>query len=449
MAKKENTSNVSVPLSQRKNPSYLTRDSSSLYSGQSTLRDRSEATAAARVAITPDLICLSHLRWDFVWQRPQHLMSRCARDRRVFFVEEPIYGESVPRLEISPRDCGVQIVVPHLPHGLTELEINTLQQALLIDELFIEHEITNYLLWYYTPMALSFTRHLEPLLRVYDCMDELSAFKNAPPDLKRLEAELLECAELVFTGGYSLYEAKRHLHQHIHPFPSSIEAAHFQQARQTITEPTDQRDIPHPRLGFFGVIDERMDRELLAGLARARPDWHLVIIGPVVKIDPADLPQRPNIHYLGGKSYKELPDYLAGWDIAMLPFARNESTRFISPTKTPEYLAAGVPVISASIRDVVRPYGQRGLVKIADTVPEFIEAAEALMCAEFDRTGWLRQVDEALATNSWDNTWARMLQLIKQRIVAHYPVQPVAKLAALSASRTSRRNAALSPTAGD
>lgn len=442
MAKKARASNVSTTLSQQKNPSYLTRDSS-----RPTLRTHSEATAVACAASAPDLICLSHLRWDFVWQRPQHLMSRCARDRRVFFVEEPIFDASVPRLERSPRDCGVQVVVPHLPHGLTELESNTLQQALLLDELFIEHEITNYLLWYYTPMALGFTRHLEPLLRVYDCMDELSAFKNAPPGLKRLEAELLACAELVFTGGHSLYEAKRHLHPHIHPFPSSIEAAHFQQARHSSTEPADQRDLPHPRLGFFGVIDERMDIDLLAELAAARPSWQLVMIGPVVKIDPANLPQRPNIHYLGGKNYQELPAYLAGWDIAMLPFARNESTRFISPTKTPEYLAAGVPVISTSIRDVVRPYGQQGLVRIADTVPEFIAAAEALMSAECDRARWLRQVDEVLATNSWDQTWARMLQLIQQRIVAHYPVRPVAELAELTVR--SRSQAAFSPTAGD
>ncbi len=439
MAKKDVLSNVDVPLTHLRKPSYSTDLS---HSSLRNVHGRAEATAA-RLARVPDLICLSHLRWDFVWQRPQHLMSRCGRDRRVFFVEEPIYGASVPRLEIGTRDCGVQVVVPHLPNGLDELEIIALQQALLIDELFIEYEISNYFLWYYTPMALSFTRHLEPLVRIYDCMDELSAFKNAPPNLKRLEAELLECADLVFTGGHSLYEAKRHLHPHIHPFPSSIEAAHFQQARQLTTEPADQRDIPHPRLGFFGVIDERLDVELLAGMAEARPDWHFVLLGPVVKIDPAELPQRPNIHYLGSKDYKELPAYLAGWDIAMLPFARNESTRFISPTKTPEYLAAGIPVISTSIRDVVRPYGQQGLVKIADTVPEFIQAAEALMCAGFDRAAWLRQVDETLATSSWDRTWEQMLQFIKQRIVAHYPVQrPV-----IPTSKPSRSNAAFAPMA--
>ncbi len=399
-----------------KSPGYFPRESQKSSADFLPLSNR--ANGAALPPTAPDLVCLSHLRWDFVWQRPQHLLSRCARDQRVFFVEEPIYGDYVPHLEISARDCGVSVVTPHLPVGLDEIEISAMQQALLIDELFMERSVTDYVLWYYTPMALSFTRHLEPLARVYDCMDELSAFKFAPPGLKRLEAELLECADVVFTGGHSLYEAKRHLHTNIHPFPSSIEAVHFRQARHLTTDPADQKNIPHPRLGFFGVIDERMDLELLSGVADARPDWHLVLLGPVVKIDPADLPQRANIHYLGGKDYKELPAYLAGWDIALLPFARNESTRFISPTKTPEYLAAGVPTISTSIRDVVRPYGQQGLVKIADTVPEFIQAAESLLSEQFNHTAWLRQVDEALAFNSWDRTWMRMLHLINAAISA-------------------------------
>jgi glycosyltransferase involved in cell wall biosynthesis len=431
-----------------KTPGYFTKATDPLYKEFRTRNNRADAIVPS-LSTVPDLICLSHLRWDFVWQRPQHLLSRCAKDRRVFFVEEPVYGDYVPHLDISPRDCGVQVVVPRLPHGLDDIELVAIQQALLIDELFMERNVTDYILWYYTPMALSFTRYLEPLVRVYDCMDELSAFKNPPAGLKRLEAELLECADVVFTGGHSLYEAKRQLHKNIHPFPSSIEAAHFRQARHIEVEPADQQSIPHPRLGFFGVIDERMDLELLSGLADARPDWHLVMIGPVVKIDPAELPQRPNIHYLGGKDYKELPAYLSGWDIALLPFARNESTRFISPTKTPEYLAAGVPVISTSIRDVIRPYGQQGLVKIADTVPEFINAAEYFMSNEFNFKAWLRQVEEALSSNSWDRTWARMQNLINLAISSRYPVLVVPALSRAAASRETGTTALLSPASGD
>ena len=376
--------------------------------------------ASSSDSLMPDLICFSHLRWDFVYQRPQHLLTRCAKERRVYFVEEPIFTETAPKLEISQRDSGVYVVVPFLPNGLTENECIAAQQALVIDDLILTQELSDYILWYYTPMARAFTQHLEPLAIIYDCMDELSAFKNPPPRLKEYEADLLECADLVFTGGYSLFEAKRHLHKSIYPFPSSIEATHFRQARQGMDEPADQANIPHPRLGFYGVIDERMDLELLDGLAKARPDWHYVMVGPVVKIDPADLPKHPNIHYLGGKSYQELPAYLNGWDIAMLPFARNESTQFISPTKTPEYLAAGVPVISTSIRDVIRPYGQQGLVKIADTANEFVEAAEYLMCEEFNRQAWIRQVDESLIYNNWDRTWARMTKLINSVLNAHY-----------------------------
>lgn len=369
----------------------------------------------------PDLVCLSHLRWDFVYQRPQHLMSRCARERRVFFVEEPIFDSPAPRLEISRRDCGVWVVVPHLPEGLGESEQLAAQQSLLLDELFLEYSITNYIFWYYTPMALGFTRYFEPLAVIYDCMDELSAFKNAPRELRAREAELFERADLVFTGGYSLYEAKSALHRNVHPFPSSIESAHFRAARADVKEPSDQAEIARPRLGFCGVIDERMNLELIDGIAGSRPDWQLVMIGPVVKIDPAQLPRRDNIHYLGGRSYKELPEYLSGWDVAMLPFALNESTRYISPTKTPEYLAAGLPTISTSIRDVVHPYGQLGLVKIADTAVEFVEAAEFLMSPGFDRATWLRKVDTMLAGNSWDRTWKRMMDLVGTTVQRSYP----------------------------
>ncbi|MEG5063313.1 glycosyltransferase family 1 protein [Microcoleus sp. B3-A4] len=365
----------------------------------------------------PDLVCLSHLRWNFVYQRPQHLLSRCAKSRRVFFVEEPIYSAATDWwLDVSIHESGVWVIVPHLTKGTSEATAQTAQQAML-DDLFRAAEISQYILWYYTPMAVSFTNHLKPLAVVYDCMDELSAFKGAHPDLKANENQLLKRASVVFTGGHNLYEAKQHQHPNIHAFPSSIEKEHFATARNLSQEPTDQKDIPHPRLGFYGVIDERMDIKLLGEIAQARPDWHLVIIGPVAKIAPTSLPTHPNIHYLGGKSYQELPAYLGGWDIAMLPFAINESTKFISPTKTPEYLAAGKPVISTPIRDVVRPYGEKGLVRIASNSEEFVACAQEILSESSDvRTKWLSQVDAFLADNSWDNTWGEMLGLIESAI---------------------------------
>jgi UDP-galactopyranose mutase len=363
-----------------------------------------------------DLICLSHLRWDFVYQRPQHLLSRFAKERRVFFVEEPIFDDGPMRLDISRRDCGVYVVVPRLPKEVEGGGALESAQREMIDRLFAEHAVTEHFLWYYTPMAMPWTKHLRPVATVYDCMDELSAFKGAHVALREYEAALFDRADMVFTGGQSLYEAKRGQHRNVYAFPSSIDASHFAQARSIASEPEDQASIPHPRMGFFGVIDERMDIELLDAVAALRPDWHLVMVGPVVKIDPADLPRRENIHYLGGKSYTELPSYLAGWDVALLPFARNESTRFISPTKTPEYLAAGCPVVSTSIRDVVRPYGEEGLVHIADYPAEFVSAIEAALAE--DSAKRMREVDAFLADTSWDQTWGRMNELIEDAISA-------------------------------
>jgi UDP-galactopyranose mutase len=354
----------------------------------------------------PDLICLSHLRWNFVFQRPQHLLTRCAGERRVFYIEEPLPAiDGRARLEIQ-KTGGVQVVVPHVPEGVPASVTRG-----LVDRLLSEQRIEQYVLWYYTPMALAFTDHLAPEAIVYDCMDELSAFADAPAELKTREAQLLQRADLVFTGGQSLYEAKRHAHPCVHPFPSSVDVDHFARARRVTVDPPDQFQIPAPRLGFFGVVDERMDLDLLAGIAAARPAWQLVILGPVVKIDPALLPRLPNIHYLGSKSYTELPEYIAGWDVALLPFARNEATRYISPTKTPEYLAAGKPVVSTSIADVVRPYGQQGLVRIADTVDSFVSACEEAL--RKDAAVRMREADAFLRHTSWDGTWTRMRQLME------------------------------------
>jgi len=376
-----------------------------------TLRDALPSEPAC------DLICLSHLRWDFVYQRPQHLLGRGAKQRRVFFVEEPVIGEGPLRLDLTTREEGVTVVVPHIPYDMANDSDFDSTQRSLIDRLLEENGITEFVLWYYTPMALSFTRHLKPHAVVYDCMDELSAFRNAPVELKLREAELFERADMVFTGGQSLYEVKRKQHHSVHAFPSSIDANHFMRARVIDKDPADQAGIARPRVGFFGVIDERLDIELLAGIADLRPEFQLVIIGPVVKIDEKDLPRRANIHYLGGKSYKELPDYLSGWEAAILPFARNESTKFISPTKTPEYLAAGCPVVSTSIKDVVRPYGQKGLVHIADTPEEFVAAIETAI--ETDSPARLMMIDAFLKEMSWDRTWSQMSSLIDETVAKH------------------------------
>ena len=361
---------------------------------------------------TLDLVCFSHLRWNFVYQRPQHLMSRSARERRVFFIEEPVPSEEAAHMKLEKDPSGVVVVKPHLPPGLNEEQTSAAMRD-LVDRFFAE-KIGDFILWYYTPMALEFSRHLQPALTVYDCMDELSLFKGAPAKLKDLEQELIHRADLIFTGGQTLYEGKKNGYDNVYLFPSSIDARHFEQARKEQVDPADQQNIPHPRLGFFGVVDERMDLDLLQDLALARPDWHLVMLGPVVKIDQENLPQAHNIHYLGMKTYDQLPQYLAGWDVTLLPFAMNDSTRFISPTKIPEYLAGGKPVVSAPIQDVINPYGKQNLVSIAKNADEFVKAIESILLRSKDETvRWLSRVDQQLSQNSWDYTWRKMMTLIE------------------------------------
>jgi glycosyltransferase involved in cell wall biosynthesis len=379
-----------------------------------------------------DVICFSHLRWQFVFQRPQHLLTRCARKRRVFYVEEPIFDDGPARLEVTRDQSGVMVVVPHLPEASSEKQRQA-EQARLTLELCREQGIHDYVLWFYTPMALPATSLLRPLARVYDCMDELSAFKGAPKELLAREAELFEVADLVYTGGHALFEAKRALHPNVHAFPSSVDRNHFATARTRLEQPADQAAIGGPRLGFFGVIDERMDITLIGEVARQRPEWQLVLLGPVVKVDPADLPRLPNIHYLGCKSYAELPSYIAGWDVALLPFAKNEATRYISPTKTPEYLAAGKPVVSTSIRDVVRPYSVQGLVRIADTPDDFVAACEAALKEPSVR--WLSRADAFLSRMSWDTTWNAMEELMDRVAVPNRGRSGQLRIAAGNAER--------------
>ena len=361
-----------------------------------------------------DFMVFSHLRWNFVFQRPQHLMTRCSGTSRVFYWEEPVFGAPDAFLELRTINRSLNVVVPHIPSGLTPREVNNVQRYLL-EELFSQHRIENSVLWYYTPLALQFSRDIPARAIIYDCMDELSAFRGAPEGLRTAESKLFACADLVFTGGKSLYESKRRQHPFVHCFPSSIERDFFATARTISSEVKDQEHIPHPRLGYAGVIDERMDLGLLAAVAEARPAWQFILVGPVVKIPESDLPRRPNIHYLGQKDYRSLPSYFAGWDAGLLPFAMNESTRFISPTKTPEYLAAGLPAVSTPIADVVEPYGVNGLVHIGRTPEEFVHEMENALssrnCAER-----LARVDHYLSNMSWDTTWKQMLHLLSQKV---------------------------------
>lgn len=385
----------------------------------------SQAANSVSARNTP-LICFSHLRWDFVLQRPQHLMDRFAKDRQVFFFEEFIPTDHhLAYLEIHSFDgTAVKAVRPRVPHGWSE---GDREQALrrLLDDLLGLCGAKRPILWFYTPMMYNFASHVDASAVIYDCMDELANFKFAPPRLKETEAALIVRADAVFTGGHSLYEAKRHLHTNIHPFPSSVDASHFQTARLNCEEPSDQRTISGSKLGYYGVIDERLDLALIGAVAKARPNLSFIFIGPISKISPDDLPKAPNIHYLGQKSYTELPAYLSGWDVALMPFAINEATKFISPTKTPEYLAAGRPVVSTAITDVVRHYGDVGGVFLAGDANDFATACESALTLKRSGTDWLASVDTMLAGSSWDETFlamnALMDEAVTRRIVAELP----------------------------
>jgi UDP-galactopyranose mutase len=359
------------------------------------------------------LIVFSHLRWDFVFQRPQHLMTRIAKNYRVFFFEEPVHDTGHDWLEIQNPVPNVFVCRPHSmvgEPGFVDAQLPTLYK--LLEHLVITKDVHAPVVWMYTPMAVPLLQRLDPAAVIYDCMDELSAFMNAPRELLQREQALLKAADVVFTGGPSLYRSKQPLHPNVHCFPSSVEQQHFAAARDRGIDHPAQKDLPRPRLGYYGVIDERFDPVSVSLLADAHKDWQIVLVGPVVKIDPVSLPRRPNIHYFGQRTYQELPQFLAGWDVCLLPFAINEATRYISPTKVLEYMAAEKPIVSTPVVDVVEPYGH--IVQIGRHAQSFVSACERAMDdhgpSRSKRMAMMRNVVES---TSWDRTAAKMCALIE------------------------------------
>ncbi|MDB5956882.1 MAG: a-glycosyltransferase, Glycosyltransferase Family 4-like protein [Ramlibacter sp.] len=396
------------------------------------------------MALMKTLVVFSHLRWNFVYQRPQHLLSRLAHRWPVIFIEEPMPDSDQDRIEHIAAAPGVEVWRPHVrggAHGFHPDHKAVMQR--LVAQSLADQRIQDYWIWFYTPMALPMAAKLEPEGIIYDSMDELSLFRGAPRELIDQENALFKAADLVFTGGRSLYNAKKTRHANVHCFPSSVDALHF---RQGTPDHPLQQAIAHPRLGYCGVIDERIDLELIAGIADRRPDWQIVMVGPVVKIDPAHCPQRPNIHWLGQQGYDDLPAFINGWDVCLLPFALNESTRFISPTKTLEYMACGRPCVSTAIRDVVEPYGH--VVPIHPDADGFVAAAESFLQLDAaSKAQHDRQVADIIARTSWDATAAAMADLIAQAQARREQEElPVANIAAelARASSASSASAALS-----
>jgi glycosyltransferase involved in cell wall biosynthesis len=365
------------------------------------------------------LVVLAHLHWDWVWQRPQHLLSRMAMaGHPVLYVVEPQWTDDLPssQLALEERGTNITLVTPLITHAEADAAGSRWTViGRLLAPLLAERNLTDPVYWLYTPMAIPALADNEDALVVFDVMDELSAFRFAPATLLDREQQTLERADLVFTGGPSLYKARQHRHPRVHLFPSGVDQAHYAQALDPATAvPPALAPLPQPRIGFFGVLDERIDLDLLRAAAALRPRYQWVLVGPVAKIDPADLPQAPNLHYLGQQAYTDLPGFCKGFDVCMMPFALNEATRFISPTKTLEYMAAGKPIVSTPIVDVAEPYGH--IVYIANTPEAFVTAVDVALTESPVQQATRHAAEYAvLARQEWDQIAAKMRALIAER----------------------------------
>lgn len=376
----------------------------------------------------------SHLRWDFVWQRPQQILSRLAKDHPVLFVEEPVYGDFVTEdLDITYPHTNIIRAVPQIDetyasdYSRSAEIVRSLLQARLNTDLRFKSLFKQPVLWFYTPMpAPIMLGEFDEIGVVYDCMDELAQFKDAPSDIRKREQLLLKKADVVFTGGQKLYEAKSRAHSNVHFFGCGVDVQHFGKARLPETAiAEDIKNLRSPIAGYFGVIDERLDYGLLAQLARAKPEWTFVMVGPVVKIDPALLPQASNIKWMGQRDYKELPHYVKAYDVCLMPFALNEATQYINPTKTLEYMAAYKPILSTAVADVVKNFTP--VVQVARSQEEFVQKLDAT------RELSAKTLDAGLVmagNASWEAIVENIRKLIRAAITSGQATETSARLSA-------------------
>jgi glycosyltransferase involved in cell wall biosynthesis len=379
---------------------------------------------AAKPAVNQDapIIVHSHLRWDFVWQRPQQLLSRLALRNEVLFVEEPIYCDDVadPRFELSLPLPRLHRAVPLLPASLRGAYDASIAE---IRELVRRHiaadgpsggRFARPIQWFYTPMpAPAMIGAFDERAVVYDCMDELSKFRFAPRELVDRERYLMAQSDVVFTGGYRLWQSKSKYHANVHFFGCGVDVAHFASARSANLQlPREIAALEQPVIGYYGVIDERIDYDLLRHLAESLPEAALVMVGPVVKVDPNELPQAPNLHWLGQRQYAELPAHVKGFDVCLMPFALNEATEYINPTKTLEYMAAGKPIVSTAVSDVVHNFTP--VVAVARSPEEFVTAVRAAI--EAPSAELIARGLEQARANSWESIVARMERIIRDAV---------------------------------
>ena len=365
------------------------------------------------------LVAFSHLRWDFVWQRPQHVLSRLSRETPVLYVEEPVGDASKDVLELR-LDGRVTIARAHLsdlPAGSRFSDEVNRRIAGLLEPLLVDDD--DLITWYYTPMAIgAFPDSITPALTVFDAMDDLASFRFAPTQMREQETRMLEMADIVFTGGPTLYRQRQHRHPRVYCFPSGVDRAHFASPGRSSSASRALSLMRRPVIGFYGVIDERMDMDLVAGIADLRSDWNFVLIGPLAKISPEDVPTRPNLRLFGLQSYEALPAILDKFDVAMMPFAINDATRAISPTKTLEFLAGSTPVVSTPVSDVVELYGSA--TSIAGSPEEFVAAIDDILAWSPDeRAAWKQCADSLLAAHDWNQIVEDMATAMDLRRYVH------------------------------
>jgi len=361
------------------------------------------------------IVVHSHLRWDWVWQRPQQFLSRLSQKHRILFIEAPYVFEPARIARVTLREVSdypnIIVLQMQMPatrwrdDGWVDKEQRRLVQSVLAGPL--GRSFVSPVQWFYNPMAVTaFAGRLDERAIVYDCMDELSLFRGAPPELVKRERELLAVADVVFAGGPKIWKAKKQLNENCFMFGCGVDASHFGRSRDPhLSTPADTKALPRPVFGYFGVVDERLDYHLLERLSDAT-SGSVVMVGPSTKIDPASLPRRANLHWLGGRDYSDLPAYAKTFDVCLMPFAMNEATQFINPTKALEYMATGRPIVSTPVDDVVTQFGD--VVTIARSASEFIEDCERL-ASKKSQTRIERGLNLA-RKNSWESIVAQLEQ---------------------------------------
>lgn len=375
------------------------------------------------------LIVHSHLRWDWVWQRPQQFLSRLSVKHPVLFCEGPrLVDEDITpyySVEQDEKYPNVSVLLMHLPASrfgdgdwVDATRTHLLKEALAGP---LKGKYNRPVQWFYDPMATpAFAGKIGEIANVYDCMDQLSQFRFAPPELISRERQLLKKADVVFAGGYKMWEDKKQHNENSHFYGCGVDVDHFATARSGETVvPADINFVERPILGYFGVVDERLDYDLIARLADSNPNWNVCIVGPPCKIDPNELPQRDNLFWLGGRPYAELPAYAKAFDVCLMPFALNEATEFINPTKTLEYMAMGKPIVSTPVPDVVTNFGRN--VAVSSNSDEFI--ALCRQAAENPDCDQIKRGLEMANRNTWDYIVSQLERHIEEAIIAKTQAQ--------------------------